>query len=71
MSYLNITADLTAEGRKKVKVGQLLIFNFEGSPVYLEVMRKSAGQVFARRRKPELIMTPEEADKTVTIVPKK
>ena len=70
MAYLNITNDLSLKGRKKVKVGELLIFNFEGSPIYLEVMSKTKGKILARRKKPELMLTPEQADEQVQIVPK-
>lgn len=69
MSYLNITNDLNARGRK-LPVGKVLIFDFEGSPVYLKIMRKSEGKVWAKRLDPKLFLTPEEADKRIVITPK-
>lgn len=71
MSYLNITNDLSAKGRKRVKVGEVLMFDYEGSPVYLKIMQKGGGKVFAKRLDPEKFLLPEEADEKVMVVPKK
>lgn len=49
MGWLDITNDLTKKGRRKLKVGQVLIFDFEGSPIHLKIMRKYKGKVWARR----------------------
>jgi hypothetical protein len=70
MAYLNITDDLSAKGRKLVEVGQVLMFDFEGSPVYLKIMRKSNDQVWAKRLDPNKFLLPEEADEQVYVVPK-
>lgn len=70
MSYLNITDDLTKEG-KKLPLGKVLIFDFEGSPVYLKIMRKQKGEVWAKRLDPKLFLTPEQADEQIEVVPKK
>jgi hypothetical protein len=67
MAYLNVTQDLTKEGRKQLKVGQVLIFDYEGSPVYLKIMSKVGDEVFAKRLDPELFLTPEEADEQIVI----
>ena len=40
---------LTPEGIEKLKPGQVLIFNFEGSPTHLKIMRKARGKVWAKR----------------------
>ncbi len=45
----NITDILTEDGAEKIKVGQVLIFNFEGSPLHLKVMRKRNGKVWAKK----------------------
>lgn len=71
MAFLNITEDLSPKGRKKVKVGQVLMFDYEGSPIYLKIMQKGGGKVFAKRLDPNKFLTPEEADENVLIVPKK
>lgn len=70
MAYLNITEELTKEG-KELPLGKVLIFDFEGSPVYLQIKRKQKGQVWAKRLDPRLFLTPDEADERVTVVPKK
>lgn len=70
MAYLNLTKDLTKEGAKKLKVGQVMMFDFEGSPVYLKVMRKEKGQVYAKKLDPNKFLKPEDADENVTVVPK-
>lgn len=56
---------------KKIKVGEMLIFDYEGSPVYLEIMRKNKDGVWAKRLDPELVMLPDEADEKVTVIPAK
>jgi hypothetical protein len=70
MAYLNITNDLTAKGRKELKVGQVLMFDFEGSPVYLKIMQKAGGKVFAKRLDPAKFLLPKDADESVSVVPK-
>lgn len=40
---------LTAEGANKVQVGQVLVFDFEGSKIRLKIRRKSKGKVWAER----------------------
>lgn len=67
MAWLKITDDLTEEGIKKLKIGQVLIFDFEGSPVYLKIMRKNK-DVWAKRLDPAKFLTPEQADEEVEIV---
>lgn len=48
MSWEDITDVLTVKGKKKLKVGQVLIFNYEGSPIHLKIMRKYKGKVWAK-----------------------
>ena len=67
MAYLEITQDLSPEGIKRLKVGQIMIFDYEGSPVYLKIMRKQKGQVFAKKLDPAKFLTPEEADEQVMV----
>lgn len=69
LAYLEITKDLTAQG-KKLPVGEVLIFDYEGSPTYLKIMRKEDGKVFAKRLDPNKFLTPEQADETVLVVNK-
>lgn len=49
MGWLNITDDLTKEGRKKLKTGQVLFFDYEGSELQLRIMRKTKDKIFAKR----------------------
>jgi hypothetical protein len=69
MAYLNIYKDLTREGRK-LPVGKVLIFDYEGSPIYLKIMRKEKGKILAKRLDPDKFLLPEEADEKVMVVPK-
>jgi hypothetical protein len=70
MSYLELTKDLTTLAVKELKVGQVLIFDFEGSPVHLKIMRKKGGRVWAKRLDSNKFLTAEEADEKVTVVPR-
>jgi hypothetical protein len=67
MAWLNITDDLSKEGRKKLEVGQVLMFDFEGSPVYLKIMRKNKKGIWAKRLDPDKFLLPEEADEKVWV----
>lgn len=40
---------LTPEGIKNLKTGQVLMFNYEGSPIHLKIKRKTGGKVWAER----------------------
>jgi hypothetical protein len=64
MVWLDITPDLTKKGQKELEVGQVLVFDFEGSPVHLKIMRKRNGKVWAKRT---YLYTPEEADSEVMV----
>jgi len=44
----DITSVLTKKGQKKLNVGQVLIFDYEGSKTYLKIMRKHKGKVWAK-----------------------
>jgi hypothetical protein len=70
VAWLELTNDLTKEGIKRLKVGQVLMFDYEGSPNYLKIMRKERGKIWAKRLDPEKFLLPEEADEKVTVVPK-
>lgn len=48
MSWIDITDQLTPKGLEELKTGQVLIFDFEGSPLHLKIMRKSKGKVWAK-----------------------
>lgn len=45
----DITDVLTKDAQKGLKVGQVLIFEFEGSPLHLKIMRKYKGKVWAKK----------------------
>ncbi len=62
-TWLDVTNDLPID----VKVGQILRFNFEGSPIVLKITSKKQGKVWARHLDPSKYLTPEEADETVTV----
>ena len=67
MKWLDITEELNDEGKKSLKAGDVLMFDFEGSPLHLRVMRKSRGKVWAKRT---YLYTPEEADAEIEVVAK-
>lgn len=48
-TWEDITDILTPEGAARLQVGQVLLFNFEGSPIHLKVKRKSHGKVWVAR----------------------
>ena len=70
MAWLELTDDLTKSSIKRLKIGQVLMSDFEGSPVYLKIMRKERGKIWAKRLDPAKFLTPEEADEQVMVVPK-
>jgi hypothetical protein len=55
----DITDILTEDGAEKIQVGQVLIFDYEGSPVHLKVVRKRFGKVWAKKMH---LYTQEEYD---------
>ncbi len=48
MKWIDMTPDLTEKGLKELQVGQVMIFEFEGSKTYLKIMRKHKGKVWAK-----------------------
>lgn len=71
MAWLNLSNDLTKQGQRKLKVGQVMMFDFEGSPVYLKIMRKNKTGIWAKRLDPDKFLLPDDADQQVTVVPQK
>jgi len=66
MAWLNITDILTPQGIEKLKVGQVLMFDFEGSRNELKIMRKTESSVWAKRIStvlPEQVMVKEPGKK--------
>lgn len=55
MSWLDITNDLTKQGREELKVGQVLLFD----KVHLKIMRKHRNKVWAKR---VFLYLPEEVE---------
>lgn len=47
-TWIDLTPELTEEGQEKVKVGEVLIFNYEGSKTMLKIMRKYKDKVWAK-----------------------
>lgn len=43
-----ITDMLTPKGLAELKVGQVLTFNYEGSPIHLKITRRTKARVWAR-----------------------
>ena len=63
MKWEDITDILTDEGKENLKVGQVMIFEFEGSPLHLKIMRKYKGKVWAKRTylyKPEEVIVKDK-----------
>ena len=67
MSWLNLTNDLTKKAIREFKVGQVLIFDFEGSPVHIKIMAKKDGKIWGKRLDSAKFLTPEEADEQVMV----
>ena len=63
MRWMDVTKDLPID----VKVGQVLVYDFEGSPIHLKIMRKSKGKVWAKYTH---LYTEEEMRKEVQVVDK-
>lgn len=53
--WLDVTNDLPID----VEVGQVLIYDFEGSPIHLKIMRKQNNKIWA---KPVYIYLPSEVE---------
>lgn len=53
----DITDILTDEGKERLEVGQVLMFDYEGSPLHLKIMRKYKGKVWAKKN---YLYRPEE-----------
>jgi hypothetical protein len=62
-TWMDVTDDLPID----VKVGQILRFTFEDSPIVLKITSKKGGRVWARYLDPAKYLTPEEADDQVMV----
>lgn len=75
MKWERIDDILTQEGIDHLKSGlngHVLIFQYEGSPIYLKLRRKDKnGAIWVERLDPKKFLTPEDADQQVEIVSKK
>lgn len=60
---MDVTRDLPID----VKVGQVLIYDYEGSPVHLKIMRKAKGKVWAKYIR---LYTEQEVHTEVSVVKK-
>lgn len=45
----DISDILTEKGKRELKVGQVLIFDYEGSSLHMKIMRKTDHAVWAKR----------------------
>lgn len=61
--WMDVTDDLPID----VKTGQALIYDYEGSPIHLKIMRQAKGKVWAKYTH---LYTEEELKKEVSIVEK-
>lgn len=59
MSWLDLTPELTKKGQDRLSVGQILIFEKDGEPIHIKVMRKHKGKVWGKYT---YIYLPEEVD---------
>jgi hypothetical protein len=57
MKWIDITSDLSEQGRKGLKTGQVLMF----SKIHLRIVRKAKGKVWAKR---VFMYKPEEVEIT-------
>jgi hypothetical protein len=48
MTWIDLTPDLTEEGQQRLNVGEVLIFNYEGSKTNIRIMRKYKGKVWGK-----------------------
>jgi hypothetical protein len=75
MKWERIDDILTEEGVKNLKAGKqgdVLMFDYEGSPLYLKVRRKDKdGAIWAERLDPGKFLKPEQADNEVEIISNK
>ena len=65
MSWVDFTNDLTKKGQRELKVGQVLMFNFEGSETHLKIMRKKNGKVWVKEvylYKPEEVQVRDKVE---------
>lgn len=49
MSWIDISDELTPKGHTALRVGQVLMFDFEGSRLELKIMRKHNKKVWAKQ----------------------
>lgn len=48
MTWIDLTPELTEEGKARVNVGNVLIFKQNDVKTYLKIMRKYKGKVWAK-----------------------
>lgn len=51
MAWDNISDVLTEEGEQRLEVGQVLMFDYEGSRIDMKIMRKTKNGVWAKQIK--------------------
>ena len=66
-TWMDVTDDLPID----VKVGQVLRFDYEDSPIVIKITSKYNKRVWARHLDPSKYLTPEESDERVRVTPKK
>lgn len=55
----NLTPELTPWAKKNLLVGQVLIFDYEGSSVHIKIMRKYKQKIWGKRT---YLPRPDEVD---------
>lgn len=46
--WIDLTPDLTEEGQQRVNIGEILVFDYEGSKTCIKIMRKFKGKVWGK-----------------------
>lgn len=46
--WINLTPELTLKGQRELQVGQILMFDYEGSKTNIRIMRKYKGKVWGK-----------------------
>jgi hypothetical protein len=46
--WIDLTNDITPEGKDNLEVNQVLIFNDNGVPVHIKIMRKTKTKIYGK-----------------------
>lgn len=59
MAWIDMTNELTPFAIQSLEIGQVLMYEYEGSPLHIKIMRKKNGKVWGKQLKVRL-MKPDE-----------